>query len=171
MQTEIWRDRPRDSETGTSRGLQTETQRLGKVQERHTDRSVGSETGTEIQTPKQGQAGRHRYSDRAFHRGQWRRRGLQRCVQGCGFGVSKGRGPAQGLEGRVDYVGVAWMRRVPTTPDCCGRGGGGSPGKRRRWGEERRCRNEPISIRFLRPGLGSETDGEGTPTQIRSVAI
>lgn len=47
METEIWRDRPRDSETGTSRGLHTETQRLGKVQERHTDRSVGSETGTE----------------------------------------------------------------------------------------------------------------------------
>lgn len=47
METEIWRDRPRDSETGTSRELQTETQRLGKVQERHTDRSVGSETGTE----------------------------------------------------------------------------------------------------------------------------
>lgn len=156
LETQRDRDKQRIAERQTHRDL-------GKYR-RDTQKCRVGDRDQGIQTPGQGQAGRDRYSNRAFHGGQWRRRGLQRCIQGCGLGVSKGRGPGA-CRGGGEEMGVAWMRRVPTTPDCCGRGGGRSPGKRWRWGKERLYRNEPLPIRFLRPGLGSETGGEGTPAQ------
>lgn len=66
---------------------------------------------------------------------------------------------------------MAWVGRVPTTPAGCARGGGASPARRWRWGKERLYYSEHILIQFLRPGPEREICGEGTPAQVRGVAI